>query len=92
MIVEQFKNEDPLPVRERFLRCGRLLPGGLTYLHSWIDEVRGRCFQVMEAEGEAVLDAWMSRWSDIIDFEVVPVVSPVDYWSRIGDSDGTPRA
>jgi hypothetical protein len=34
-----------------------------------------RCFQVMECEDRPLLDEWMANWSDIIDFEVVPVLT-----------------
>jgi hypothetical protein len=34
-----------------------------------------QCYQVMETEDRALLDAWMSLWDDVIEFEVVPVVT-----------------
>jgi hypothetical protein len=41
MIVEHFKNDDPLPVYRRFRDCGRLAPDGLQYISSWVDENLG---------------------------------------------------
>jgi hypothetical protein len=29
----------------------------------------------MECDSRASLDAWIARWDDIVDFEVVPVIS-----------------
>ena len=75
MIVEHFKNRDPIPVYRRFRDCGRMMPEGLRYVSSWIDESLERCFQLMETEDRALLDEWMSRWSDVMEFEVYPVIS-----------------
>ena len=38
MIVEHFKNQDPVPVYRRFRDRGRLAPEGLRYVSSWVDE------------------------------------------------------
>ena len=84
MVIETFKNGDPDPIRERFFREGRMLPEGVLYHASWIDRANARCFQIMEAKDLKALDAWTGRWSDLIDFEIVPVVSSQDYWARIG--------
>ena len=82
MVIETFKNGDPLPVRERFQRAGRMLPEGVAYVASWIDPVTAQCYQVMEAESEDALALWTSRWSDLVDFKIVPVLSSPDYWAR----------
>lgn len=37
MIVERFKNGDPIPVYRRFRDHGRMAPEGLTYVASWVD-------------------------------------------------------
>jgi len=29
-----------------------------------------------------LLDAWVSRWDDLIDFEVVPVLTSTDFWAE----------
>ena len=74
MIVEHFKNQDPLPVYRRFRDHGRLAPEGLHYVSSWVDEKFERCFQLMEADDRALLDQWIARWSDIVTFDVYPVM------------------
>ena len=53
IVIEQFRDGDPLPVRARFRERGRMLPDGVTYHKSWIDAARARCFQVMEATDAA---------------------------------------
>ena len=83
LVVERFRDGNPHPVRERFVTRGRLLPDGVTYRDSWIDEHGARCFQVMEAADRDALQRWIDRWSDLIEFDVIPVVAPADYWARI---------
>jgi hypothetical protein len=78
MVIEQFRDANPTPVRERFSQRGRMLPDGVTYHASWIDPARARCFQVMEAGDAHALSAWMQQWADLVDFEVIPVVASPD--------------
>jgi hypothetical protein len=75
MIIERFKNGDPVPVYQRFRDRGRLAPNGLQYISSWVDEKFERCFQIMETADRQLLDQWITNWSDIVEFEVFPVVS-----------------
>lgn len=75
MIVEHFRNGDPRPVYARFRERGRLAPDGLTYVSSWVTNDYTRCYQVMETDDRALIDQWISNWSDLVDFEVFPVVT-----------------
>ena len=84
MVVEHFKNQDPLPVYRRFRDHGRLAPEGLQYVSSWVDEKLERCFQLMETDDRTLLDEWISQWSDIVSFEVFPVISSKEAAERIG--------
>jgi len=86
MILERFKNGDPVPVYRRFKERGRLAPEGLTYVSSWITQDLGTCYQVMECADRGLLDQWMANWSDIVDFEVLPVVSSAEALAAV-----TPR-
>jgi hypothetical protein len=83
MIIEHFKNQDPVPVYRRFRDRGRLAPQGLRYVLSWVDEKLERCFQLMEAEERKDLDEWIANWSDLVDFEVYPVISSTEAAERI---------
>jgi len=74
MVVEEFV-EGARPVYERAAERGRMLPPGLEYVDSWIDESLERCFQLMETDDPALIDEWIARWSDLARFEVVPVLS-----------------
>jgi hypothetical protein len=75
MIIEHFKGGDAVPVYQRFRDQGRLAPEGLRYLASWVTEDLRRCFQVMECDDRAHLDQWMASWEDLVDFEVIPVIT-----------------
>ena len=75
LVVEHFKNGDPAPVYARYHARGRLAPPGLTYLDSWLTLDLTRCYQLMECGDPALLDTWMNEWSDLVGFEVHPVVT-----------------
>jgi hypothetical protein len=78
MVVEHFKNGDAVPVYRRFREQGRLAPTGLNYVNSWVTSDLTRCFQIMEAQDRALLDEWLARWADLVDFEVVPVITSAE--------------
>jgi hypothetical protein len=82
MVIERFRNAEPRPIGERFKRSGRMLPEGLTYHASWVDSTGARCFQIMEAPSPELLDTWVSRWDDLIEFEIVPVLTSADFWAK----------
>ena len=73
MIIEHFRPGRAPEVYRRFRDRGRMAPEGLRYVSSWVDLGFGRCFQVMEAESEALLREWTVNWDDLIEFEIVPV-------------------
>jgi len=77
-LVEHFKNGDPVPVYQRFRDRGRMMPPGLGYVSSWVTTDFTRCYQVMESADRGPLDEWIGLWSDLIDFEVFPVVTSAD--------------
>ena len=78
MIVERFKNGDAVPVYRRFRDSGRMAPDGLKYVSSWVTADLSTCFQIMEAPDHALLDQWMGNWTDLADFEVIPVMTSAD--------------
>jgi Protein of unknown function (DUF3303) len=82
MVVERY-SRGPAPVYERAAASGRMLPPGLEYVDSWVDERLDRCFQLMETDDPALFDAWIARWSDLAEFEVVPVLSSAEAAARV---------
>ena len=83
MIIEHFKNNDPAPIYRRFRDKGRMAPEGLLYISSWIDESLIRCYQLMETSDRTLLDHWIANWSDLIDFEIHPVVSSAEAAQKV---------
>ena len=75
MVIERFRNRDPKPIYRRLRDSGRLMPEGLHYVSSWIEPNFERCFQVMECDDLQSLQQWIAQWSDLMEFEVVPVLS-----------------
>jgi hypothetical protein len=75
MVIENFRNQDAKSVYRRFQDKGRLMPDGLTFVNSWVAADLGRCFQLMECNDVTLLQRWVAEWSDLIEFEIVPVVS-----------------
>ena len=92
MVVERFV-QGPRPVFERAARDGRMLPEGLTYVDSWIDERLDRCFQLMETDDPSLFEAWIAQWDDLAEFEVVPVLSSAEASARAraGSSGSAPN-
>lgn len=86
MVVEHFKHGDAVPVYRRFRECGRMLPDGLAYLSSWVDQRFERCYQLMETDNRALLDRWIASWNDLSDFEVHQVLTSVEATERIAPS------
>jgi hypothetical protein len=84
MVIEHFKNGDAVAVYRRFRDRGRQAPAGLTYVSSWVDQTLEKCYQLMETDDPALLDRWIANWSDIIDFEVHPVITSQEAVERIG--------
>jgi hypothetical protein len=84
MVIEHFKDGDPGPVYKRFAEKGRMMPDGLNYVNSWIEVGMDRCFQVMETDDPILLQEWIKNWGDLVDFEVVPVVTSAEMVDLFG--------
>jgi hypothetical protein len=83
MVIESF-TRGARPVYERAAELGRMLPPGLDYVDSWIDErTLDRCFQLMETEDASLFDEWIASWSDLAEFEVVPVIDSAAAAARV---------
>jgi hypothetical protein len=82
MVIEHF-TKGARPVYERARERGRMLPEGLAYIDSWIDErTLDRCWQLMETDDPALFDEWFSHWSDLGTIEVVPVIGSAEAGER----------
>ncbi len=77
LVIERFKDSDA--VRKRFAENGRMLPDNISYVNSWITQDGSTCYQIMEAASADDLTPWTDNWSDIVDFEVIPVMTSADF-------------
>src|ERR1041385_7999713 len=82
MVIESYTH-GPGPVYARAAEQGRMLPPGLVYLESWIDErALDRCFQLMETEEPSAFDQWIIHWDDLVKFEIIPLISSAEATAR----------
>lgn len=82
MVIETY-TQGPGPIYARAAERGRMLPAGLEYLESWIDErTLSRCFQLMETDDPNLFEQWIANWNDLVEFDVVPVISSAEAAAR----------
>ena len=75
MVIERFRHGDAKAVYERFRERGRMMPDGLDYVDSWVEANFNRCFQLVKSADPALIGQWTAQWDDLVDFEVVPVMT-----------------
>ena len=78
MIIERFHPGTVKLLYERFAEKGRLMPDGVEYINSWIDENVSTCYQVMQSDSIDKIQVWISCWDDLADFEVIPVITSAE--------------
>ena len=82
MVIERFRDGDAASVYRRFRERGRMAPPGLDYIASWVTEDLNICYQVMQTAEPVLLDEWMANWRDLVDFEVIPIVTSAEAAAR----------
>jgi hypothetical protein len=85
MVIEEFRNQDAKSVYRRFRDKGRGTPDGVEFVNSWVAADLGRCFQLMECSDVVLFQRWVAEWSDLIDFEIVPVVPGKETAAALAD-------
>jgi hypothetical protein len=83
MVIETFRNQDAKSVYRRFRDKGRMVPDGVTFVSSWVSADLDRCFQIMECSDITLLQKWVTSWSDLVEFEVIPVSPGKDVASAL---------
>lgn len=87
MVIERFRDQNAKAVYSRFRAKGRLMPEGIAFVDSWVTADLGRCFQVMECGDVTLLQRWAAEWTDLIEFEMIPVVEGKDTASALLQSN-----
>jgi hypothetical protein len=90
MVIERFKRQDAKAIYSRFREKGRMAPDGLAVHGSWIEPNFDRCFQLMECDDLGLLQRWVLNWSDLAEFEIVPVSASKDVAATVYHALDTP--
>jgi hypothetical protein len=83
MIIERFHKGKIKSVYERLDEKGRMMPDGVSYINSWITEDLGTCYQIIESISEEKIYEWIDQWKDLIDFEVIPVITSAEAKKKV---------
>ena len=84
MVIERYKDKEA--VYRRFHEKGRMMPNGVRYVNSWVAKDGNTCYQINEAQREDLLYEWASHWSDVTDFEFIPVISSQEMSQKMADN------
>ena len=73
MVIEHFRPGAAPEIYSRFREKGRMMPGGLGYVSSWISEDLTTCWQIMQTDNPGLFKQWTKNWDDLMEIEIVPV-------------------
>jgi len=83
MVIEKFHEGKVPSLYRRLEERGRLMPDSLEYINSWIDADVQTCYQVMQTDSEQKLLEWIDNWKDLMDFEIVPVITSAEARKKV---------
>jgi hypothetical protein len=86
MVVERFRNQDAKSIYRRLRDKGRMMPDGLKFVSSFVSADVSRCFQLMECDDVTLFQRWVAEWSDLMEFEIVPVVAGKETGAALASS------
>lgn len=85
LVIENYKSGKTKLIYERFKKKGRMLPDGVEYENSWVEENLQKCYQIMKSENIEKLNEWISNWKDLVDFEVKRVLTTDQVNNRLNN-------
>ncbi len=88
LIIETYHNGKVKTLYQRFAEKGRMMPEGVNYINSWIDESIEVCYQIMESDSLEKLQEWVGHWNDLADFQIIPVLTSAEAKERILKEEG----
>jgi hypothetical protein len=74
MVIWTIKPENSKAAIQRFTETGAPPPEGVSMLSRWHDVSGGRGFSIAEADDAAAVSKWCHQWSDLLSFEIIPVL------------------
>ncbi len=84
----QLAPEHRSTAQERFVKTGAMPPEGVKLLGRWHDAGGLSGFMVSDAPGAVDIAKWCQQWTDIIVFEVTPVITDEELASVLGLGGG----
>ena len=73
MVIEHLFPDCKDKIYARLAESGRMLPEGLRYIDSWLENTGNRCFQLMETEDPDLFQVWIKNWDDLASFEIIEI-------------------
>ena len=83
LVIEHFRPGKVKEMYKRFDERGRMAPEGVNYVNSWIDNDVKTCYQVMESPSKEKLKEWTSKWEDLVDFQIIPVITSAEAKAKV---------
>lgn len=74
MIIWTFKPEHSEDAIARFTETGATPPEGVKMLARWHDVSGRRGFAIAQTDDAVAASKWCYQWSDLLSFEVIPVL------------------
>jgi len=68
-----------------------MLPDGVEFVDSWVEDDLQKCYQIMKGESFKKLEEWIENWKDLVDFEIVPVLSTEEAKKQMYNVQNTKR-
>lgn len=84
MITYAFGPEQRDEAQSRFKSTGGGPPAGAKMLGRWHNVAGLQGFVLAESTDAVAIGKWMQEWTDLLDFEVIPVVNDEDVLKVLG--------
>jgi len=85
MAIWSYEPAQMQAITERFQATGGLPPEGVTMLGRWFDVAGGRGLLVAETDDLIAITRWTREWSDLMDFDVFPVLDDESMMKALQD-------
>ena len=83
-ITFEFTPESRDIIQKRFKETGALPPDGVTMLNRWHSATSHVGYVVAESSDAVAIAKWMQNWTDLLAFEITPVLTDEEIAEVIG--------
>lgn len=83
-ITYEFSPQERDQAQKRFKETGAPPPEGVTMLGRWHSAAGQLGFVVAESSDAVAVGRWMHDWTDLLSFEITPVLRDEDFLEIIG--------